>query len=556
MTPRTGSKIRPILGASRDSTAPVFLCAPLIESKVKTKTLIRSGRLEGEERLGVAVFRGVPFASASAGSGRFREPGPAPVWSGTRMARRSGAAAPQGAVLSRFVRGYSSVPAAGWAEDCLHAEIYTPGCDGQRRPVMLWIHGGGYTTGSGSFWLYDGARLAGRGDVVVVAINYRMGVFGNLDLSGLDPMASDSNVGLRDQLAALRWVHDEIEAFGGDPDNITLFGQSAGAMSIGNLMAAPMAEGLFHRVILQSGAMRHVHTPIESRQIAEQFMLELGVDPDRREAIEEMRGLPAEALLKAQQGLRRKLKLPIGVLAWQATVDGDLLPEAPIDRVRRGRVSALPMLVGVTRDEWKMFTAADSRRRKFDEPMLRDYLAQTLERDHVDEGVDVDDLLDHYGHDRERSGRRGLIEIWEAFQSDRVFRRPAIELADAYAASQAPTWVYRFDRAPSVMTERIGACHAIELPFVFGTLRNPLLRTAFAWPPDAIRLSDTMQDIWTAFAHRGEPGSGATWPRYRAGEGELRILGGKRRNAQAADSLERQFWERLTPETSTREVPV
>ncbi|MDG2049242.1 MAG: carboxylesterase family protein [Myxococcota bacterium] len=524
---------------------------------MKTKTITQSGRLEGEERQGVAVFRGVPFATARAGSRRFRAPEAVSPWSGTRLARRSGPAAPQGAMLSRLIPSYSAVPAAGWAEDCLHAEVYTPGCDGRRRPVMIWIHGGGYSTGSGSFWIYDGARLARRGDVVVVAINYRMGVFGNLDLSWADSEGTDTNVGVRDQLAALRWVRDEIEAFGGDPENVTLFGQSAGAMSIGNLMAAPEAKGLFHRVILQSGALRHVHAPHEGRHIAEELILQLGLDPDRKDVVDEMRTLPAEVLLEAQQAMRHRLKLPIGTLAWQPTVDGDLLPRPPIDLIRRGEAGGCPMLIGVTRDEWKMFTAADARRRKLDEPMLRDYLAQTLERDDLVGRVDVDDLLDHYGHDRERGLRRGLINIWEAFQSDRVFRRPAIEMADAYADRDAPTWVYRFDRAPSVMTERVGACHSIELPFLFGTLRHPLLRAAFVWPPDALQLSDAMQDVWTSFAHRGQPNSEETsesesvWPRYRSGEGELKILGGKRKRAQAADDFERQFWERLTPAESS-----
>ena len=524
---------------------------------MKTTITTRSGRLEGEEQKGVVVFRGVPFASASAGEGRFRAPQVVTPWSGTRLARRSGAAAPQGAMLSRLIPNYSAVPAAGWAENCLHAEVYTPACDRRRRPVMLWIHGGGYSTGSGSFWIYDGSRLARRGDVVVVAINYRMGVFGNLDLSWTGSEVTDTNVGVRDQLAALRWVRDEIEAFGGDPENVTLFGQSAGAMSIGNLMASPEAEGMFHRVILQSGAMRHVHDADEGRRIAHEVILQLGLDPDQNNVVEKMRALSAETLLEAQQAMRFRLKLPIGTLAWQPTVDGDLLPRRPLDLIRSGGAVCCPMLIGVTRDEWKMFTAADARRRKLDEPMLRDYLVQTLERDAISGRVDVDDLLDHYGHDREKGTRRGLIEIWEAFQSDRVFRRPAIEMADAYAEGDAPTWVYRFDRAPSVLSERVGACHAIELPFLFGTLRHPFLRAAFAWPPDALKLSDAMQDAWAHFAHHGRPNdefasqSEASWPQYRSGEGELRILGGREKRAPAADDLERQFWERLTPAEPT-----
>ena len=353
----------------------------------------------------MVVFRGVPFASASAGEGRFRAPQVVTPWSGTRLARRSAAAAPQGAMLSRLIPNYSAVPAAGWAENCLHAEVYTPACDRRRRPVMLWIHGGGYSTGSGSFWIYDGSRLARRGDVVVVAINYRMGVFGNLDLSWTGSEVTDTNVGVRDQLAALRWVRDEIEAFGGDPENVTLFGQSAGAMSIGNLMASPEAEGMFHRVILQSGAMRHVHDADEGRRIAHEVILQLGLDPDQNNVVEKMRALSAETLLEAQQAMRFRLKLPIGTLAWQPTVDGDLLPRRPLDLIRSGGAVCCPMLIGVTRDEWKMFTAADARRRKLDEPMLRDYLVQTLERDAISGRVDVDDLLDHYGHDREKGTR-------------------------------------------------------------------------------------------------------------------------------------------------------
>ncbi|MCH2185307.1 carboxylesterase family protein, partial [Myxococcota bacterium] len=317
------------------------------------------------------------------------------------------------------------------------------------------------------------------------------------------------------------------------------------------------AQGLFHRVILQSGALRHVHDADEGRRIAQEFIVELGLDPDQKNLVEEMRALSAENLLKAQHAMRHRLKLPIGTLAWQPTVDGDLLPGRPIDLIRFGQAVRCPMLIGVTRDEWKMFTAADARRRKLDEPMLRDYLVQTLERDALSDRVGVDDLLDHYGHDRERGTRRTLIEIWEAFQSDRVFRRPAIEMADAYAGGDAPTWVYRFDRAPSFMSERVGACHSIELPFLFGTLRHPLLRAAFAWPPDALKLSDAMQDVWTRFAHDGRPmvesasQSEASWPQYRSGEGELRIFGGREKRAQAADDLERQFWERLTPAESS-----
>ncbi len=530
---------------------------------MQTTTTISSGRLEGVRCRGGVVFRGVPFASVTPGDGRFRAPGPAASWTGTRRADQRGRAAPQRAALSRRLHRYSAVPAAGWSEDCLHADVYTPDCARRGLPVMLWIHGGGYSHGSGSFWIYGGDRLCARGDVVVVAVNYRLGAFGNADLRWLHGSDAEANVGLRDQLAALRFVRDEIEAFGGDPGNVTLFGQSAGAMSIGALMAAREARGLFHRAVLQSGAARNVHPPAEARRVAEQLLGELGIDPDRRDALARLRATPAEALLGAQLAVAARIRLPLGMLAWQPCADDALLPRTPEDALRAGAETPVPLLVGTNRDEWKMFTATDARRRQLDERTLRDYLGRTLERDGVAGRVDVDDVLSVYASDADTGARRSPADVWMAFQTDRVFRCPAVELADARAAQGVPTWLYRFDRAPAALRERVGACHSLELPFVFGTLRSPALRAAFAWPPAALRLSDEMQDAWIAFARHGDPtaveapsGPGG-WTRYRGADDEARVFGGRVGAVPAAAAATRRLWARLSPPppASTRAAP-
>lgn len=516
---------------------------------VQNSTSIRSGRLEGERRGDVAVFRGVPYATVNASDGRFRRASRVESWSGTRVAVRKGPVAPQRSALPRRMHRYSAVPAAGWDEDCLSVDVFTPGCELHGLPVLVWIHGGGFSHGSGSFWIYDGGRLAARGGVVVVAINYRLGALGNLDLRWLDPTGSgfEANVGLRDQLDALRWVRDEIEAFGGDPGNVTVFGQSAGAMSIGALLDAPEARGLFERAILQSGAARNVHAPDDARRVAEAFVIELGLDPDAGDTPARLRRTAPAELLRAQQAVGARIRLPLGMLAWQPCVDGGLLGAAPSEAIADPSVPAVPLLIGVNRDEWKMFTATDARRRRLDASTLRGYVARTLGRDRVDGEVDVDEVLDLYTSDPETGTARKPADAWVAFQTDRVFRRPAVELADAYAARGAPTWFYRFDRAPVVMADRIGACHALELPFVFGTLRSPALRLAFAWPAGAHQVSDRMQAAWVAFARGGDPndGSGDPWPRYRNGDGRARVFGGRDVEAAAATEPIRRLWSRL-----------
>src|SRR6478735_9264799 len=233
------------------------------------------GRLEGIERNGVWQFRGIPYAAPPVGERRFRPPAPPEPWAGVRRADTFGAVAPQAGGGTAMLLGEQGRPAS---EDCLFLNVTTPGCDDEARPVMVWIHGGGYLSGSSSTPWYDGTRFCQRGDVVVVSLNYRLGALGLLWLGDLDPsLRSSGTNSLLDQAAALRWVNENIAAFGGDPGNVTIFGESAGAMSVATLLALPSAQGLFHRAIAQSGAASNTFAPEVASEVTASMMAGLRV---------------------------------------------------------------------------------------------------------------------------------------------------------------------------------------------------------------------------------------------------------------------------------------
>ena len=520
----------------------------------RPRVLTPKGWLEGTEERGVQVFRGIPFAASTAGEGRFRAPEAIEPWPGTRDASRFGQAALQGPGSSGPLARWSPVPRAGAGEDCLNLNVWTPAVDKGRRPVLVWIHGGGFSHGSGSFHLYAGDRLAKRGDTVVVTFNYRLGVFGGLDLRSLGAGSRvQTNLGLRDQIAALGWVRANIEAFGGDPENVTVFGQSAGAMSAATLMACPDAKGLFHRGILQSGAGDNVLDKGQARRVAEVLVGQLGLDPARSDLTQALRALDSGTLLDAHLKMRARHGLPLGTLAWQPVLDNDLVPDLPRSRFELGQAMEVPLLIGTNLDEWKMFTATDKRRRTLDRKTLKKYLVQTFggRDEHSDDGVRLariraDEALSLYEFSPD-GGRRSPAEMWASIQTDRVFHYPAVRLAAAHTSRGAPTWFYRFDWKPPLAPNRVGACHALELAFVFGTLKTPWLRPLFGMSSEAVALSDRMQAAWLSFARTGEPNSegDADWSRYESGNGKATLLGGSHPAQDVPDPGREQFWNEV-----------
>lgn len=509
------------------------------------KVETRSGGLRGVDESGVLAFRGIPYAADAGASGRFRAPEKVKPWVGVRDASRCGPASVQPVRLPASLRRLSAVPPRGVSEDCLHLNVWTPRLDSGARPVMVWLHGGGFTRGSGSWYLYSGARLAARGDVVVVSLNYRLGAFGALCTDEMaDGDSADSNVGLRDQIAALRWVAENIADFGGDPGKVTVFGQSAGAMSVASLLATSAANGLFARGILQSGAGSNLLRPAQAREVARDFCARLGVDIESAHPLADLRARKASEILEAQMGVSTQHQLPLGSMAWQPSIDGDLFTGFPVE-VWPGAGKAAPeLLIGTNLDEWNMFTALDTKRRKLDEATLRDYLGRTLASDgNPDVEGRVDHILALYSR-APSGGTRTPGQIWSAVQSDRVFTFPAVELADRNAQAEGRTWFYRFDWKPRWGRERIGACHSMELPFVFGSLRDPVPRWLLGARREDQRLSDRIQDAWLQFARSGAPHSEAdsSWPLYESGNGKAQVFGGTAPKVPALAEEVRSFW--------------
>ncbi|MEM7411009.1 MAG: carboxylesterase family protein [Myxococcota bacterium] len=492
---------------------------------------ISSGKLQGESLSGATVFRGVPYAAPPTGKLRFRAPEPAAPWAGVREAVRFGHAAPQSAAQVVLVRRMIGVPEDRQSQDCLTLNVWTPAPDSGRRPVLVWIHGGAFTMGAGSGGLYDGRRLAKRGDVVVVTINYRLGVLGFLNHPELRALGFESNLGLRDQIRALEWVRENIAGFGGDPDNVTIFGESAGGMSVGTLLATPRANGLFHRAVLQSGALHNVSTEAQSSRVAESLLDTLGVDPTDPGALREV---PVSRLVRQQR--EAMLRQAVTLLPWQPSVDGELLPKTALAALEAGEVARVPTLVGSNRDEWRLFMLADRAGRNLDD----DGLVRRLQRQ-LGSVEDAQGAIEFYrglGHGPE-AGR-----VWERTQGDRVFHHPAQRAADGLAELGVPVWRYLFSWRPPVVGRFMGACHGLELPFVFGTLRARTLRGTLGVTRGARSLSSRMQEAWIAFARSGNPGHARLpeWSAYDTGKRRTIEFNAESRIVSAPFSAESGFW--------------
>ncbi|MGH9885605.1 MAG: carboxylesterase/lipase family protein, partial [bacterium] len=291
----------------------------------------RLGKIAGESLGTHERSRGIPYAEAPVGDLRFRAPRPAAPWTGVRDALAFGSAAPQN---PSFLPG---MEAGQQCEDCLYLNIYTPRADGGRRPVLFWIHGGGFTGGSGGQALYDGGRLAARGDVVVVTINYRLGALGYTCMPGVD-----ANLGQQDQIAALRFVRENIAAFGGDPAQVTIFGESAGGMAVSTLLGMPGARGLFRGAIAQSGAAHHVHTPESGERVANALLGQLGLAPGE---LAKLREVPVAKILAAQAHVLADQARNLGMLAFAPAIDPDTLPRHPLAAVRDGSARDVALLV-------------------------------------------------------------------------------------------------------------------------------------------------------------------------------------------------------------------
>lgn len=494
------------------------------------------GFVEGTLDEGQHVFRGVPYAAAPVGDLRWRAPQPPVSWKDIRPTKTFGEIAPQNpmlgmeALLDFAVREPQD-------EDCLYLNIWTPGTDGARRPVMVWIHGGAFLTGSGSQEMFRKNTLVDRGDVVLVTVNYRLGALGFMNLREITggKIPATGCEGLLDQIAALSWVGDNIEAFGGDPGNITLFGESSGAMSIGTLMGMPAAEGKFHKAILQSGGGGTVGLLEESVSTTRRFLDILGLKSEDTDAL---RSLPVGRILSAQQKLNAYLKEEDHrITPFQPVVDGEILPEIPLLSVQRGSARGIPTLAGTNLDEYKLFNAIDgSLRNPDDRAMVRRLKAIIPE-------ARLPGLIEVYRRGRSRRGEdAGAGDVLSAIQTDYMFRIPALRLVEAQHRNRQPAYNYLFTWKSPALKGKFGACHTLEIGFVFGPRDERFCGAG----PQADALSRKMQEAWTAFARTGNPGceSLGAWEPYGDGKNVM-VLGPECRIEAAPYEEERRAWDSI-----------
>jgi para-nitrobenzyl esterase len=452
------------------------------------------GPLRGSEEA-VLVFRGIPFAAAPVGELRWRAPEPMRPWNTEREATAFGPAALQ-RTAPGGVAELIGIPSQPTDEDCLYLNVWTPGLEG-RRPVLVWVHGGGNVVGSGSQPRVNGEPLARRGDAVVVTFNYRLGAFGFLHAPQL---GAGGNEALLDQIAALRWVRREIAAFGGDPANVTVFGQSAGGVDIAQLMALPDAAGCFDRAAMMSGSLSPQLRAEDAARTAEQFATRFG-------GMERLRQVPAEEILEYQVELART-GTRFGPVRDGQLIRGDAASVLGNPVHTRG----MPLLIGTTREESALFTAGSNTLAGLDEAGL-ERLAQRRVGDCAPHVLEV------YRKSREARGagmRPG--ELWVALLTDWTFRLPAIRTAELHCAHTPQTWMYLFDHASPAWGGRLGACHSLDIPFVWGTHGTPGMQSFCGEGPGVCALSERMMDLYLAFARHGDPTSPDLphWPAYTA----------------------------------------
>jgi para-nitrobenzyl esterase len=476
-----------------------------------------SGKVRGFIRGGIFTFRGIPYGDTTAGANRFMPPRKPQPWTNVRDCRVYGPVSPQ------FVRSYPAVDEFIMArddghqgEDCLRLNVWTPALDVKARPVIFWIHGGGYFAGSSqSLPSYDGENLSRRGDVVVVSVNHRLGVLGFLDLSRAGPQYESSvNAGMLDLVASLEWARDNISAFGGDPKNVTIFGQSGGGGKVGTLMAMPAAKGLFHKAIIHSGS-ELAHGSRESKQkLAEATLANLNLTID---LVAQLKDMPLERVIAAGVAAQNSLANAgpgVQPSSWGPAVDGANLPRQPFEPDAPPQSANIPLLVGSNQTEMGgSFKAPELENISFDE--AKKNLAGRY-------GDRSGPIIDAY---RAAFPKAKPIEVLTYAQvSGSLSRANVVRQAELKAAQPAPVYVYWFGWNTKVLDGRPRSFHCAELAFVFDNTDRCAVMTGGT--AEARALAARVSDAWVAFARTGDPNhkNFPTWPKFDARRGALMFI--------------------------------
>ncbi len=502
-----------------------------------------SGRVRGVTSDGVHVFKGIPYGASTAGANRFMPPRKPEPWTGGREAIVHAGRSPQaaaGAQRPELATVWGPVDTLPVGEDCLTLHVWTPALDNFKRPVMVWLHGGAFSYGSANSPRYDSTNLARRNDVVVIAVNHRLNVFGHLDLSqvGGERFAQSGNVGLLDLVLALEWVREHAQRFGGDPGNVTIFGQSGGGGKVSALLAMPAAKGLFHKAIVQSGASVRFAERERTTRLADAVLKHLGLSPDQLDALQ---ALPLaclqEAVAPAQATLPRPRYPLLDRYNFGPVIDGSLLPNQPFDPAAPSVSADVPILIGGTKDEAAIFLAPDDAvwNRTVTEDDLRKRIAAVA-------GDATDALLTYYK--RHYPGASPSDRLITALTASNFGVRSVLLAERKAAAARASVWMYSFDWETPAFGGRLKAPHSVDVPFVFATLGmiGEAHRT-----PRAQTLADRVSKTWATFARAGDPANDAipTWPSYTAERRATMVLDDACKVVDDPDGEVRPLWSRV-----------
>jgi para-nitrobenzyl esterase len=491
------------------------------EPLVETASGTLRGTVAGDE---IYVFKGVPYGAPTGGKSRFRAPGPPPQWNGIRDASAYGPSCPQpfGATSGppideqdaarRHMFGVYGMPLReeDQDEDCLVLNIWTPSVsDDVSRPVMVRIHGGAFVMGSGSWKLHDGTALSSRGDVVVVTVNHRLGVLGYLNLAELSATdyADSGNAGMLDLVAALSWVHDNIASFGGDPSNVTVFGESGGGYKITALLSMPAARGLFHRAIIESGPGLKVKTQADGTESAVELLAELGLAPDQVDRLAE---LPVDQLMKAQSALAERAGMA-SLLTWAPVLDPNHLPRQPEDALADGSGADVPLLIGTNKDEATMFllVAGIGPETPVGEEMLGAALTLTI-------GDQAEEVLSSY---RTAQPDATALDLLVAIQSDQMMRVPSIRLVEYWleGGRKSPAFMYLLAWESPAMNGFVRATHGLDVPLTMDNVDDAPMTADY---PASRLVASQMSEAWIHFARHGDPNHNGipAWPAYQVPE--------------------------------------
>jgi para-nitrobenzyl esterase len=485
------------------------------------------GRIRGRKVNGISAFKGVPYGASTAGANRFMPPKKPIAWTGTRETLDFGPSCPQ---LPGFktpeIQLMQNLASGPSSEDCLVLNVWTPATDGAKRPVMFWLHGGGFQFGSGSQPFYDGENLARRGNVVTITINHRLGCLGFLHLADLGgpAFAKSGNVGILDAVAALEWVRDNIERFGGDPKNVMIFGESGGGSKVSTLLGMPSAKGLFHRAAIESGPALTATAPDAATRTATAFLKNLELDKTK---LDRLQNLPTQLLIEAQSMTRG---------GFSPVHDGVVIPENMFEPTATRISEDVPLLIGSNKDEGTFLLQSDADLFTIDDAGLRSRVKNAVGSDEAATRV-----LDIY---RRTYPNARPTDYWVQIYTDRSMRTRSIALAERKAAlNKAPVYMYFFAWDTVGFGGKYKALHMSEIPFVFDNIANAEAMTHKL--PEAQTLADKMSNAWIAFAKTGSPATKdlPQWTPYSADHRATMIFDNNPRVENDPARELRVFWQ-------------